>query len=269
MGGVRVRPGPASPIWFGSMPGGGSVGIAVLLQEVPAGLTEFDDPQPRGAAGPQGFKVVDGGLDATLLVLPGTKDIQVLEVLDQSPGGLVGGAGEADVVAGVIREDASLGVEEPAGVTALSADPDGQLDLQEPRGGKPGQGVEPILDQRVFDLGKRACGDAAQHPGGILLGPLQGGDVVRLQVWRDHQAHASTPQGQTGDAAGSQGEASAGKISRGSAVEHGGFEAGDKKVPYQVVPTRAVAELEGEVRQIGHCVGGNALSGRPNGRISL
>ena len=83
--------------------------------------------------------------------------------------------------------------------------------------------------------------------------------------WRDHQAHAPTPQGQTGDAAGGQGEAGAGEVTGSPAVNDGRFETGHKKVPDEIIPTRAVTELEWEVRQIAHWVGDSALSKGPDG----
>ena len=101
--------------------GRGLVGVAVAFQEDAAGLAEVDDGEARDLAGPQGLEVVDGGLDPALRVLPGAEHVQVLEVFDQAPGGLVGGAGEADVVAAVVGEDAGLGVEETAGVAPLRA----------------------------------------------------------------------------------------------------------------------------------------------------
>jgi len=240
------------------------VGVAVAFEEDAAGLAEVDDGEARDLAGPQGLEVVDGGLDPAFRVLPGAEYVQVLEILDQAAGGLVGGAGEADVVAAVVGEDAGLGVEKAAGIAPLRRDAQGQLDLQQAGGGEPGERVEPVLDQGVFDLGQTAGGDSAQHGRGGVAGAFQGGTVVRFQVRGDDESHPPAPQRQARDPAGGEGEAAAGEITGGAAVEDGGLETGDEEAAHQVVAASAVGELQREVGQVGHWVIGctGAVGGR-------
>lgn len=183
-----------------------------------------------------------------------TENVQVLEILDQTAGGLVGGAREANVVAGVVGEDTGLGMKQAARVAALGGDAQGELDLQQTGGGKPGQGVEPVLEQGVFDLGQTAGGDGAQHRGRGVAGTFQGSAVVGLQMRGDDQAQVSAAQRQAGDAAGSQRQAGTGEVPGGPAVEHGGFETGDKEAAHQVVATGAVGELQREFGEVGHQV---------------
>jgi hypothetical protein len=65
----------------------------------------------------------------------------------------------------------------------------------------------------------------ARHAYPVLLGALQGRDVVRLQVGGDHQPHASAAQGETG----------AGKVAGGPAIGDGGFETGEDQYLLRLV----------------------------------
>ena len=67
----------------------------------------------------QRLEVIDGRLYTAFRVLPGAKDVQVLEVLHQSPGGLIGGPVDADLVSDIVGEDTGFRLEQPARESAL------------------------------------------------------------------------------------------------------------------------------------------------------
>ena len=86
-------------------------------------------PAARARRRAQRLEVIDGRLYTAFRVLPGAKDVQVLEVLHQSAGGLIGGPVEAHLISGIVSEDAGFRMEQPARESAswVETDCDGEL----------------------------------------------------------------------------------------------------------------------------------------------
>ena len=145
-------------------------------------------------------------------------------------------------LASKVAEDAGLLMEDTSRQAPFGVQAQRKLDLKQSAGRQPSKRIQPILNERVFNVRQVSRGNGPKRVCWVVFGSQQNLHIIRLQMGRDDQLHLSAPRGKAGHASSGQGKTKTCEVARSSAVERGCFETRDKKVTHEVVSPRAIGE---------------------------